>query len=57
MMLTGIMAMGVRIHAGRCGSSPGSSAIVAALTLVVCMVTYVLLDGPLYSDVKVRSNE
>lgn len=53
LMLLGLVTMGVRIYAGRCGTSPQCASGIAVLTIGACLTAWLVCEGPLYADVKV----
>ena len=54
MIFLGLVSMGVRVFTNRCGTSPNWVFAVAVVTIVACLMAWLMADGPLYNEVKVR---
>lgn len=55
LMLLGLVTIFVRVYTNRCGTKPEWSGFIAMITIAACLASWLLAEGPLYNQVKVRS--
>lgn len=57
LMLLGLVTILVRVYTNRCGTKPEWSGFIAMITMAACLASWLLAEGPLYNQVKVRSQK